>query len=448
MPKLYIEFFIFLCYTILNTIKASTGEIMKLSLIVPCYNEEACIKAFYAAYKKAFDGTDYKRELIFINDGSTDSTLSLLKKIYLKSEEDINIISFSKNFGKEAAMYAGLKAAKGEYICFIDADLQQRPELVVKMVSLLEKHREYDCIATYSKSSKSQDKLTALFKGGFYRIMSKMSGMEFVDGASDFRCFRRNMADAILSVSEYHRFTKGLFSWVGFNTRYVPYEVANREGGNSKWTLGKLFSYSFEGIIAFSNKPLRWPIYFGLPTSIFGLIYLIFYLIFALAMNHNFSPSAVLLALLIFFGGAILVSIGILGEYVGKIHTQVKNRPIYIASEIYKSENKAQNSEIIRSQLEYELQREQRIKQKKAKLKEKRRRERVQEEIELQKHEQETARLEEEKQQKKKQKKKSKKEENKPVTVPDSEGYSIGPDAAFEEDNYSAGPEAEFEDDE
>ena len=424
---------------------------MKLSVIVPCYNEEECIKAFYAAYKKAFEDTDYKRELIFVNDGSTDSTLALLKKIYLKSDENINIISFSKNFGKEAAMYAGLKEAKGEYICFIDADLQQRPELIVKMVSLLEKHREYDCIATYSKSAKTQDKLTALFKGSFYRIMSKMSGMEFVDGASDFRCFRRNMADAILSVSEYHRFTKGLFAWVGFNTRYVPYEVANREGGDSKWTLGKLFSYSFDGIIAFSNKPLRWPIYFGLPISIFGLIYLVFYLIFALVMKHNFSPSAVLLALLIFFSGAILVSIGILGEYVGKIHTQVKNRPIYIASEVYKNENKTENAELIESQLEYESQREERIKQKKAKLKEKRRREKIQEEIELQKQELEAARLEEEKQQKKKEKKKSKKDssdENEPVTVPEDEGYTVGPDAEFRDDNYSAGPEAEFEDDE
>ena len=422
---------------------------MKLSLIVPCYNEEECIKPFYAAYKKAFEDTDYKRELIFVNDGSTDNTLPLLKKLYLKSDENINIISFSRNFGKEAAMYAGLKAAKGEYICYIDADLQQRPELVVKMVSLLEKHREYDCIATYSKSSKTQDKTNSLFKSGFYKIMGKMSGMEFVDGASDFRCFRRNMADAILSVSEYHRFTKGLFAWVGFNTRYVPYEVANREGGDSKWTLGKLFSYSFDGIIAFSNKPLRWPIYFGLPACLFGLIYLIFYLIFAFALNHDFSPSAVLLALLIFFSGAILVSIGILGEYIGKIHTQVKNRPIYIASEVYKNEDKVENAELIESQLEYESQREQRIKQKKAKLKEKRRREKIQEEIELQKQELEAARIEEEKQQKK-QKKKSKKdasEDDEPVSFQESEGYSLGPDADFEE-GYISGPDEEFEDDE
>ena len=409
---------------------------MKLSVIVPCYNEEECIKAFYAAYKKAFSDTDYKRELIFVNDGSTDGTLSLLKKIYLKSEESINIISFSRNFGKEAAMYAGLKAAKGEYICFIDADLQQRPELIVKMVSLLEKHREYDCIATYSRSSKTQDKLTALFKSSFYKIMGKMSGMDFVDGASDFRCFRRNMADAILSVSEYHRFTKGLFAWVGFNTRYVPYEVASREGGSSKWTIGQLFSYSFNGIMAFSNKPLRWPLYFGLPVSVFGFLYLIFYLIFALSMNRDFSPIAVLLALLIFFSGAILTSIGILGEYVGKIHTQVKNRPIYIASEVYKTEDKAENTEIIEFQLEYEAQKEQRIKKKKEKLKEKRRREKIKEEIELQKQQLEAAQLEEEKKRKKQQKKakKSNEAEQEPVTVPEDEGYSAGPEAEFEDE--------------
>ena len=179
------------------------------------------------------------------------------------------------------------------------------------------------------------------------------------------------------------------------------------------------------------------------------MIYLIFYLIFALAMNHNFSPSAVLLALLIFFSGAILVSIGILGEYVGKIHTQVKNRPIYIASEVYKNEDKAQNAELIESQLEYESQREQRIKQKKAKLKEKRRREKIQEEIELQKQELEAARLEEEKQRKKQQKKAKKEagQEKETETVPTEEGYSVGPDADFVDEGYSSGPEAEFEDD-
>ena len=417
---------------------------MKLSLIIPCYNEEECIKPFYAAYKKAFADVDYQRELIFVNDGSTDSTLPLLKKIYLKSEENINIISFSRNFGKEAAMYAGLKAAKGEYICFIDADLQQRPELVVKMVSLLEKHREYDCIATYSKSAKTQDKTTGLFKRSFYKIMGKMSGMEFVDGASDFRCFRRNMADAVLSVSEYHRFTKGLFAWVGFNTRYVPYEVANRENGSSKWTLSQLFSYSFDGIIAFSNKPLRWPLYLGLPLSFLGFFYLIFYLIFALAMNHDFSPSAVLLALLIMFSGLMFVFIGILGEYVGKIHTQVKNRPIYIASEVYKTEDKAENAELIESQLEYEAQKEKRIKQKKEKLKEKRRREQIKEEIELHKQQLEAEKLEEEK----KLKKKSKKADDalQAEAADGDEGYSVGPDSEFEDERYSAGPEADFDD--
>ena len=423
---------------------------MKLSLIIPCYNEEDCIKPFYAAYKKAFADTDYKRELIFVNDGSADNTLSLLKKIYLKSEENINIISFSRNFGKEAAMYAGLKAAKGEYVCFIDADLQQRPELVVKMVSLLEKHREYDCISTYAKPDKKQGKITALFRSSFYRIMAKMSGMEFVDGASDFRCFRRNMADAILSVSEYHRFTKGLFSWVGFNTRYVPYEVANRESGKSKWSLSQLFSYSFEGIMAFSNKPLRWPLYLGLPLSLFGFIYLIFYLIFAFAMNHDFSPSAVLLALLIMFSGMMFVSIGILGEYVGKIHTQVKNRPIYIASEVYKSEDKDENTELIESQLEYEVQKEQRIKKKKEKIKEKRRREKIKEEIELQKQQLEEEKLEEEKKLKKNEKKRAKKSADNSAPQSESaaedEGYSVGPDSEFEDEKYSAGPEADFDD--
>ena len=411
---------------------------MKLSLIVPCYNEEECIEKFYSACKSAFADVDYEKEIIFVNDGSTDKTLSLLKKIYVESGDNINIISFSRNFGKEAAMYAGLKAAKGEYLCFIDADLQQRPELVVKMVELLEKHREYDCIATYSKKAQKSTGVSSFVKSGFYKTISRLSGMEFVDGASDFRCFRRNMADAVLSVSEYHRFTKGLFAWVGFNTRYVPYEVAEREAGESKWSISKLLSYSFEGIMAFSTKPLRLPLYFGLISGLFGLVYLIFYLIFAVITHHTFSPTAVFIALLFVFGGAILTALGILGEYVGKIHIQTKNRPVYIASEVYEFEKKEQNTQTIRAQLEYESEREERLKEKRAKLKEKRRREKVKQEIELQKQEQEQLKLEEEKEKAKREKKNKKKKKEQrgqqPEEQPEQQGYSAGHETEFEDD--------------
>ena len=195
---------------------------MKLSLIIPCYNEEECVEKFFEAASAVFEAQPYQTEYIFVDDGSEDNTLSLLKKLYVENAQ-VNLISFSRNFGKEAAMHAGLKAAKGDYICFIDADLQQRPELVAKMVELLEKHREYDCIAAFAKERKEDSSFTQFAKKRFYSIMTRVSGIEFVGGASDFRCFRRNVAEAILSLSEYHRFSNGLFAWVGFHTRYVPY---------------------------------------------------------------------------------------------------------------------------------------------------------------------------------------------------------------------------------
>ena len=272
---------------------------MKLSLIIPCYNEEDCIEAFFEAAKKVFDAQKYKTEYIFVNDGSEDKTLSLLKALYVENT-GMNIISFSRNFGKEAAMYAGLKAAKGDYICFIDADLQQRPELVAKMVELLEKHKEYDCIAAFAKERKDERGFSRFAKKHFYKLITNISGIEFVGGASDFRCFRRNVADAILELSEYHRFTKGLFAWVGFNTRYVPYEVRERSGGESKWSFSKLFSYAFEGLIAFSNKPLRWPLYCGIGSVLFGVVYLFFYILFNIIRSQSFSEAAIVISLILF----------------------------------------------------------------------------------------------------------------------------------------------------
>ena len=353
---------------------------MKLSLIIPCYNEEDCIEAFFEAAKKVFDEQKYQTEYIFVNDGSEDKTLSLLKALYVDNK-GMNIISFSRNFGKEAAMYAGLKAAKGDYICFIDADLQQRPELVAKMVELLEKHREYDSIAAYAKERKDERGFSRFAKKRFYKLITNISGIEFVGGASDFRCFRRNVADAILELSEYHRFTKGLFAWVGFNTRYVPYEVRERNGGESKWSVSSLFSYAFEGLIAFSNKPLRWPLYIGIGSTLFGILYLIFYFIFNLIRSQSFSEAAIVISLMFVFFGITLTALGIMGEYVGKIHTQVKKRPIYILGEQYTAREREKNVPALQEQLEREAAELKKLKMQKAKFKQMKRKQMIMEQI-------------------------------------------------------------------
>ena len=412
---------------------------MKLSLIISCFNEEDCVEAFLEAAKKVFDEQSYSVEYIFVNDGSEDNTLSLLKKMYLENK-NINIVSFSRNFGKEAAMYAGLKQAKGDYICFIDADLQQRPELVAKMVELLEKHREYDCIAAYAKSRKDESSISIFLKQKFYKVMTNISSIEFVGGASDFRCFRRNMADAILSLSEYHRFSKGLFAWVGFNTRYVPYEIQPRKGGESKWSILKLFSYAFDGIEAFSVKPLRWSLYTGLVTSFFGVFYMLFYLIFNLIKGDGFSIASILIALMFVFFGITLTAIGILGEYIGKIHIQVKNRPVYIESEHYIAKDREKNAPALQKQLEEEEKELKKLKIKKAKFKELKRKQKVMEQLAAQKEAEKEAEeaekeaeLEAEVLGKKAKKKKSKKEQKK-LEAEQEEIYTAGPSSSFEDE--------------
>lgn len=409
---------------------------MRLSLIIPCYNEEECVENFFAAAKKVFDAQSYKTEYIFVNDGSDDNTLSLLKKIYIDNQ-NVNLISFSRNFGKEAAMYAGLKAAKGDYVCFIDADLQQRPELVAKMVELLEKHKEYDCIAAYAKERKDESGAARFFKKHFYKIMTIISGIEFVGGASDFRCFRRHMADAILSLSEYHRFTKGLFAWVGFNTRYVPYEIQERGGGESKWTLTNLFSYAIDGMVAYSVKPLRWSLYAGIGTTVFGVIYMLFYLIFNLIRSQSFSEAAILICLMFIFFGITLTAIGILGEYVGKIHIQVKNRPIYIENESYHAKDREKNTPVLQKQLEEQERELKKLKVKRAKFKELKRKQKIMEQLAAQKEAEKEAeeaarRAEEELEQSSRKKAKGKKKAKKA--------------AEADEDVYTAGPAANFED--
>ena len=306
---------------------------MKLSLVVPCYNEEANVKRFFDEVNKAFENKVEDFEFVFVNDGSKDGTYSELKRLYEEnSSSDIQVLSFSRNFGKEAAIYAGLSNAKGDMVCIIDADLQQRPEVVLEMLGEMAKDDSLDCVAAYQEDRKESKTLSGL-KSAFYKVINKITDVEFVNGASDFRLLKREMVDAVLEMTEYHRFSKGIFSWVGFNTKYIPYTVEEREFGETKWSYGKLFKYAFEGILSFSTLPLKLATGVGIATSFASLLYLLVVVIQKLFFGIDVPGYATIVVLVLFLGGMQLFCLGILGEYLSKIYVQVKNRPIYILKE-------------------------------------------------------------------------------------------------------------------
>lgn len=310
---------------------------MKLSLIVPCYNEEGNVEKFFDTVNEAFAGRVEDYEFVFVNDGSTDKTRQNLKKLYnsQNSKNNIQVLSFSRNFGKEAAIYAGLSKAKGDILCLIDADLQQRPEVVLEMLDVLNGDEDIDCVTAYQEKRK-ENKAVSFAKSAFYKTINKMSDVDFVNGASDFRLFKRNVADAILEMTEYHRFSKGLFSYAGFNTEYIPYTVAERESGESKWGVKKLIKYALEGIFAFSVKPLKISMFVGLLfilLSVCGFIVSIF-------LGSSAVSTALIISSLFLVGGMILFCLGIVGEYLSKMYVQGKGRPIYILKEHLDNEEK------------------------------------------------------------------------------------------------------------
>ena len=305
---------------------------MKLSLVVPCYNEAENVAAFHQAALDAFSGCGYDYEIVFVDDGSRDATLHNLKKLYNAKKCPIQIVSFSRNFGKEAALYAGLERAKGDYICFIDADLQQSPNTVREMVAMLDKKPEIDIVAAY-QDRRSEGKLLSFFKKSFYSVINHLSDVKFRSDASDFRTFRRSVRDSLLSITEYHRFSKGIFAWVGFETAYIPYVAGKRLAGKTKWSFRKLFNYAIEGIIGFSTRPLRIATYLGGMTALAALIYLIAVVCEKLFTGIDIPGYATIIVLILLLGGMQLFCIGIIGEYVGKVFEQSKDRPIYIAKE-------------------------------------------------------------------------------------------------------------------
>ena len=305
---------------------------MKLSLVVPCFNEEENVQLFFDETQRAFEGVVGNYEIVFVNDGSTDNTRKNLKLIYENNQDKVQVLTFSRNFGKESAIFAGLSHAKGDLVCIIDADLQQRPEVVIEMLRAMSEDDAIDCVTAYQENRR-EGKLMSAVKSGFYKIINKIAEVDFVNGASDFRLMKRNMVDAILEMGEYHRFSKGIFSWVGFNTIFIPYTVEERRFGKSKWNFFKLFKYAVEGIISFSTFPLKLVTGVGLATSFASVLYLIFVVLQKLIFGIDVPGYATIVVLVLFLGGIQLFCLGLLGEYLSKIYVQVKNRPIYVLKE-------------------------------------------------------------------------------------------------------------------
>lgn len=311
---------------------------MKLSIIIPCYNEEKNVILIHDCIKENFKKVK-SYEMIFINDGSKDKTYESLKELASTSKENVKVINFSRNFGKEAAMYAGLKHSTGEYVSIIDADMQQDPKLVLNMIDFLDEHEEYDSVATYQEKRK-ENSVVSFFKNCFYKIINKMSDTSFIQGASDFRTFRRSMVDSILSLNEYFRFSKGIFSWVGYNTYYMPYTVNERATGTSSWSFRSLFKYAIEGIVSFSTAPLKISTFIGLFSSLLSILYLIFVVIQKIAFGISIPGYATIIVLILLLGGLQLFSLGILGEYMARTYVETKRRPVYIVKDLLDSKKK------------------------------------------------------------------------------------------------------------
>ncbi len=303
----------------------------KCTIVVPCYNEEEAIPLFYEATKEALKDMPLEIEYLFVNDGSKDKTLAVLKEL---SEKDANVhyVSFSRNFGKEAAMYAGLKESKGDYVAIMDADLQDPPELIPGMYDSII-NEGYDCVATRRVDRKGEPPIRSAFANMFYFIMHVIAKVDMVPGARDFRLMKRTMVDAIVEMGEYNRFSKGIFGWVGFDTKWIPFENRKRVAGKTKWSFFKLFQYSIEGIVAFSTAPLVWSSVVGMIFCVLAFIALIFLFVRALVFGDPVNGWPSLACMITFFAGIQLFCAGIIGMYISKTYLEVKGRPIYIVKE-------------------------------------------------------------------------------------------------------------------
>ena len=305
----------------------------KLSIVVPCYNEEEAIPLFYPAVEKVVKQMPVETEYWFVNDGSSDDTLAELRKLHAQDPERVHYVSFSRNFGKEAGLYAGLQAATGDYIVVMDADLQDPPEYLPEMYKDISTG-EYDCVGMRRTDRKGEAKFKSFLSNQFYNVINKISDTKIVSGARDYRMMTRQMVDAVLSLTEYNRFSKGIFNWVGFKTKYLPYKNVERVAGTTDWSTWKLFKYAIDGITDFSEAPLAIATWAGGLTAFVSIIGMI-----VVVIRKILEPSssafgwASMVCIILFLGGIQLLCLGIVGRYIGRIYMQTKKRPIYIIKE-------------------------------------------------------------------------------------------------------------------
>ena len=313
----------------------------KISVVVSCYNEEKALPLFYEEMervrKKDFEGI-VEFEYIFVNDGSKDNTLKIIKELNQKDPK-VRYISFSRNFGKEAAMYAGLEAAEGDYVTLMDADLQDPPALLKQMYDAI-KNEGYDSVGTRRVTRKGEPPIRSFFARMFYKIINKMSNIEMVDGARDYRLMKRQVVDSIISLKEYNRYSKGLFSFVGFDTKWIEYENVERVAGETKWSFWKLFKYALEGITAFSTTPFIFSSIVGLIFCLVAFIAIIFIIVKTLVYGDPTAGWPSMACIIVFVSGIQLFTIGIIGQYLSKTYLEVKKRPIYIIKETEKDYTK------------------------------------------------------------------------------------------------------------
>ena len=304
---------------------------MKLSIIVPCYNEEEALPLFYDEATKVLSKMKCDYELLFVNDGSKDRTLRLLR-VLGKKDSHVHYLSFSRNFGKEAAMYAGFCNASGDYVAVMDADLQDPPALLPEMAKIL-RQGKYDSVATRREDREGEPPIRSWFARRFYALINKISDAEIMDGARDFRMMKRDMVDAIVNMTEYNRFSKGIFGWVGFETYWLPYKNTERVAGKTKWSFWSLLKYAIDGIINFSQSPLNIASWFGIGMTFCSILALIFIVVRRLFWGDPVQGWASLVSVIVFIGGLQLFCLGVIGQYVAKTYLEVKNRPHYIVSE-------------------------------------------------------------------------------------------------------------------
>ena len=300
-----------------------------LSIVVPCYNEEESVKLFLSEIQSIL--ADYNFEVIFVNDGSSDNTLDVIKDL-ADSNSNVKYISFSRNFGKESAIYAGLSNANGDLVCLIDADLQHPPRLIPEMIESI-CAGEADVVAARRTSRKGESRVKSFFSHMFYKVFNRMSQITLVEGATDFRVMKRIVVDAVLDLPEYNRFSKGLFQWVGFETKWIAYENVERVAGESAWSFRQLVRYSVEGVVAFTTIPLTIVIFLGTILSVVAFLYMLFIIIKYLIYSDPVQGFATTMSVILLLGGIQLLSIGALGKYLEKTYTETKKRPIYIVRE-------------------------------------------------------------------------------------------------------------------